>query len=312
MKPSRRKFVATAGLLTTVAMFSSRRRMLAADTPGDSTLDGPWVNPPSEKERVEGVTHRAFRSEAMRRDIGYNIYLPPQYAAQPERRFPVVHHLHGRTDSESTHLYNLRLLVEAVRSGQMPPAICVYAYAGRLSFFMDWKDGSVKSESAVLELVRHVDATFRTQADRAHRGLIGWSMGGWGALKLAFRRPELFSAAVSLSGGFLTIEEMHEIVEGTFESTFGSDADCYAANSPLTLAFSRSPVVRDRLKIRLVVGDQDFLIEHNRRMHRLLDEAKLAHEYAELPGLGHDPRRVYEAAAVPAFRFLAVALGAEK
>jgi endo-1,4-beta-xylanase len=310
MKPSRRTFLAGTGAAF-AAMFIPRSQVSAAE-PTDVALDGPWVNPPNDGERVEGVVHRTFRSTAMGRDVGYNLYLPPPYAAEPLRRFPVVYHLHGRTDSESTHLYNLRLLVEAVRAGAVPPCICVYAYAGRLSFFTDWKNGPVKSETVVLELVRHIDANFRTKAEREHRGLIGWSMGGWGALKLAFRHPELFSAAASLSGGFLTIQEMREIAGGTYENTFGSDPDYCAANSPLTLAVSRAPLVRDRLRLSLAVGDEDFLIEPNRRMHRWLDDLKLAHDYRELPGLGHDPRQVHEAAAVPAFKFLAAAPGATK
>ena len=49
------------------------------------------------------------------------------------------------------------------------------------------------------DLVRHVDAAFRTRADRAHRGIAGQSMGAYGALRLALRRPDRFGAVVAVS-----------------------------------------------------------------------------------------------------------------
>ncbi|HEY2163525.1 MAG TPA: alpha/beta hydrolase-fold protein, partial [Gemmatimonadaceae bacterium] len=50
------------------------------------------------------------------------------------------------------------------------------------------------------DVVRYVDSHYRTQADRAHRGIGGLSMGGYGALSLALRFPDVFSAAASHSG----------------------------------------------------------------------------------------------------------------
>ena len=56
----------------------------------------------------------------------------------------------------------------------------------------------------VQELVPHVDKSFRTIADRAHRALTGYSMGGFGAMILAEKHPELFSCSAPLSMSFRT------------------------------------------------------------------------------------------------------------
>src|SRR5207248_9890419 len=50
------------------------------------------------------------------------------------------------------------------------------------------------------DLVRHVDSTYRTLADRRHRGIAGLSMGGYGAATSALAHPAVFSAAASQSG----------------------------------------------------------------------------------------------------------------
>jgi enterochelin esterase-like enzyme len=104
--------------------------------------DGPWVNPPTSP--TAGVEHHTFRSAAMNRDVGFSIYLPPQYWTEPRRRFPVIYYLHGRTDDETKHIGNVDVMDRAIRAGDVPPVLYVYAYGGRQSFFTETVDGRVK------------------------------------------------------------------------------------------------------------------------------------------------------------------------
>ncbi len=270
----------------------------------DKATDGPWVNRPTEK--IDGVEHHTFRSKALGKSVGFNLYLPPQYHTTKGQRFPVVYHLHGRTDSESSHLYNLRLLDKAVRDGVVPPLICVYTYAGRSSWFTDWKDGPIKSEAILRELVSHIDGTFRTAAHRDGRGLLGWSMGGFGALKFALQSPDQFGSVVCFAGAFLSLDEAKKRLGGDFERVFGKDDAYFDKHSPVALLPRRADAVRGKVALRLVVGDKDFLLDSNRRMHAMLDQHKVPHEYEELAGIGHNPKELYEAQLVKALQFFAL------
>jgi predicted peptidase len=42
-----------------------------------------------------GVTHHTFRSDSMKRDVGYCLYLPPRYQHDKGQHYPVIYHLHG-------------------------------------------------------------------------------------------------------------------------------------------------------------------------------------------------------------------------
>ena len=139
------------------------------------------------------------------------IYLPPSYAAERTRRYPVVYLLHGYTGTDSTWTGRLANLPESAdklaAAGAarelivvMPNAFNVYA-------------GSMYSNSVTTgnwegyiaeDLVAHVDKTYRTIPDRLGRGLAGHSMGGYGAIRIGMKRPDVFSSIYALSACCLT------------------------------------------------------------------------------------------------------------
>ncbi len=137
------------------------------------------------------------------------VYLPPSYARNPGRRYPVVYLLHGFTDKadlwfglSGPHFVNLPAAVDqAYAHGAremilvMPDAFTKYA-------------GSMYSNSPVTgnweafithDLVRFIDAHYRTLPNRASRGLAGHSMGGYGTLRLAMKYPGIFSSVYAMS-----------------------------------------------------------------------------------------------------------------
>lgn len=59
-----------------------------------------WVASPLPKLPT-GVTHHTLRSEAMKRDVGYCIYLPPGYVKDAQRRYPVLYERHGAGGDET-------------------------------------------------------------------------------------------------------------------------------------------------------------------------------------------------------------------
>lgn len=171
-----------------------------------------------------GTVHEdAFFSEALGVSKHLAIYLPPSYARDPNRRFPVAYYLHGLGGSETDWLSRAgidRVADSLIASGA--PEMIVVMPDGDDGWYTTWVDqleyktcaDTVRGEAAsrycvahqryddyiARDVVHYVDATYRTHADRGHRMIGGLSMGGYGAITLALRHPELFAVAVSHSG----------------------------------------------------------------------------------------------------------------
>ncbi len=137
------------------------------------------------------------------------IYLPPSYKTDSARRYPVLYMLHGYTDSDEKwfglvkHWINLPAILDQTLAGGgmremivvMPNAYTKFAgsmYSSSVTTG-DWED--YVSE----ELVAYIDAHYRTLASRESRGLAGHSMGGYGAMRIGMKRPDVFSSVYLLS-----------------------------------------------------------------------------------------------------------------
>ncbi|MCC6364254.1 MAG: alpha/beta fold hydrolase [Bryobacterales bacterium] len=141
-------------------------------------------------------------------DRDVSIYLPAAYQSDPARRFPVLYMLHGFTDDDARwfgfrkNWINLHaVLDQALAAGSremivvMPNAFTVYqgSMYSRSITTGDWETFVSR------ELVAFLDSHYRTLPSRASRGLAGHSMGGYGALRLAMKHPEVFSAVYLIS-----------------------------------------------------------------------------------------------------------------
>ena len=269
-----------------------------------------WVNPPS--ETWPGVEHRTFRSAAMKTDVGFNIYLPPDYGAG-KGRYPVVYYLHGRAGHESKHVQLSAHLHRAIVEKKVPPAIMVFVNGGRGTMYSDFADGKILPATAIVaELIPFVDKHYRTIAAASGRGIEGFSMGGFGALKLAFQHPEMFCSAISYGGALHDLESFSTRRRERYEQIFGGRPQAFRANSPYDLARRKAEQIRQKLQIRLVVGSQDRTLAHNERFRKLLDERKIPYQWELVEGVGHNILRYYELAGVKSLRFHFQAFQAEQ
>ncbi len=138
------------------------------------------------------------------------VYLPPAYDEQPGRRYPVIWVL-APFSSWGERFFNLQAWDEnivqrmdrLVASGAAAPAILAFPdgftrYGG--SQYVNSSAVGRYADYITEELVPLVDSTFRTWAGRDHRGVLGYSSGGYGALTLAMQRPDVFGAAGCHSG----------------------------------------------------------------------------------------------------------------
>jgi putative tributyrin esterase len=223
-----------------------------------------------------------YRSAALGKQTAANIILPQSDAPPP---YPVFYLLHGLSDDHT--IWSRRTSIE--RYVQNLPLIVVMPDGGR-GFYCDACEGPAFETAIIRDLIGYVDRMLPTKATREGRCIGGLSMGGYGAVKLALKFPEMFVSANSHSGALAfahkplsTDPEAHafraEMRRIIGDDSRGGDNDVFA------LAERLEPALRPALLIDC--GTEDFLIEDNRAAHAHLEQAGYSHAYREFPG-AHD------------------------
>jgi S-formylglutathione hydrolase len=144
------------------------------------------------------------------------IYLPPGYDAAPAKRFPTLYLLHGFTANQkawtSGGYQGMSLgpfMDEMIKSGKSREMIVV-APKGRNTYQGSFYTNSIATgnwEDYILrDVVGYIDANYRSIARPESRGIAGHSMGGYGAVVLGMKHPDVFSAIYALSPCCLAME----------------------------------------------------------------------------------------------------------
>ena len=141
-------------------------------------------------------------------DRKVTIYLPPSYERDAARRYPVLYLLHGMTSDPREWLdgsyqgLNLSLAMDGLAGAGLAEYIVVMPLADNSfggTFYVNSEAFGRWEDFVAVELVRFVDARFRTRPVPANRGLAGQSMGGFGVLYLAARHPGTFGHVYAMS-----------------------------------------------------------------------------------------------------------------
>ncbi|MBM4114667.1 MAG: esterase family protein [Phycisphaerae bacterium] len=257
---------------------------------------GPWTTAVS---TAPGVQYRTFQSPNADATVSFHAWLPPQYTSAPTARFPVLYWLHGSSSPIAGIPTVSSWFSTAMAQGKIPPMIIIFPNGMGASMWCDTKDGDYLMETVVIDdLIPHVDATFRTIAERRGRILEGFSMGGSGTGRLGLRRPDLFAGISMLGAGPMQLDFMTAPL-GTdvpprnraaiFEGVWGSDPDYYLEQHPWTIAQRRAQVhITQRTQIRLGTGALDAMLPPVVDFHVLLNALSVPHEHIVIPGVAHN------------------------
>ncbi len=253
------------------------------------------------------VECNSIPSKILDRSIPYCVVLPPSFDADKARHFPVLYFLHGLGDNEQFFVHSGAWnLVEDMRDAGELKEFLIATPDARSTFYINARDGKERYEDfLVQEFFPYIESRYRAAPGRANRGISGISMGGYGALHLAFRHPQLFSSVSAHSAAL--IDRLPNFLAGTAPNSprsrvlggvFGNppDPSFWDQNSPIAMARTANLA---GLKIYFDCGDEDdFGFDSGATaLDKVLTSRRVPHEFHIYPGR-HDA--TYFAAHLPA------------
>ncbi len=246
-------------------------------------------------------------SRILGRSVPFCVILPPGYGDDPHRRYPVLYYFHGLGDSEQMFVRSGGFnLVEELWDRKQIGDFIIVSPAGYSSFFMNSHDTRFRYDDFFLqEFMPWIENRYRIVARRESRGIGGISMGGYGAMRMAFLHPRLFASVSAHSAALMERLPAVSVNDAPqagplriLGDVFGSppDRSFWDHNNPLDIARTADLA---GMKIYFDCGSQDdYGFEAGARaLHNVLVGRRIAHEFHLYPG-GHNGS--YFAAHLPA------------
>jgi S-formylglutathione hydrolase FrmB len=236
------------------------------------------------------VRYGSFHAPSLGSDVRYAVDLPASYASG-ERRYPVVYALHGLFESAAFwERRGLAAILQGLRDRGEVPEFLVVAVDGGNSFFVNAAAGRYE-DLVTRDLIEHVEATYQVVPGRGGRALLGVSMGGYAALRIAFSHTAHYRAVAAHSAMLLAKPPTREEGAGrgqmaAFQQVFGDpiDPERWAAADPLAWAAKADPKTAPALYFDCGSEDRYGLAAGNEELHRRLLARGVAHTFALLPG----------------------------
>ena len=237
----------------------------------------------SQKNQRSLVSDAVFHSASLERDMHYRVLLPRSY--KNGGRFPVLYLLHGiygdyknwdtRTGLEN-YAKNLHIIIV------MPDADDSW-YTNSATVAVDKFEDYIAKD-----LIAEIDEKYRTIHDGHQRAIAGLSMGGYGAVKLGVKYPELFAFAGGLSGAFNApnnLDTLRPDFRTRLLEVFGGEGSPTRQQNDIFLLLN-SPHQASYPYFYLACGAADFFLDTNRSLAQQLSSRNLPYEYHETSG-GH-------------------------
>ncbi len=218
-------------------------------------------------------------SAKMGRVIKNTIVLPAQYTQRknPTRFYPVVYLLHGAWGSYRDWPKKADLRSLASQYG-----VIIVCPDGQDSWYFDSPiDPEFQFETYITqELRQYVETHYRTINNRKYRAITGLSMGGHGALWLAWRHPDIYGSCGSMEGGVDIYNSPNKWKINARLGEYESNKEVWYEHSVMNLVPSLEPCQN----IVIDAGKDDIFINENNALHEALDKQGIPHDYTVRPG----------------------------
>lgn len=165
--------------------------------------------------KIDTIVSQALAKNVTNENVKrpFSIYLPPSYSSSA-KRYPVLYLLHGTGDDhmnfidDTTKYYTIQDLMDAGTASHRFGEMIIVMPNENTNWFGSYYVNSSATgnweDFTVTELVNYVDANYRTIDKCNARAIAGHSMGGYGAVLLAMKHPDIFSVTYAMNGGFLS------------------------------------------------------------------------------------------------------------
>ena len=209
-------------------------------------------------------------------DRNVSIYLPAGYKNNPKKHYPVVYFLHGFTNTDAQwyglrkHWVNLPSIIDTVVSGGDSKEMIFVTPDAYTRFQGSWYSNSITTgnweDFVAKELVAYIDNHYRTIAAPEARGLAGHSMGGYGAMRIGQKYPEVFSTVYLLSPATLAPNTSFPITAKTeaIKSVEEFEKSDFLTKVAFALAAAWSPDLNNSplyLQLPVKDGQQQALVQ---------------------------------------------------
>ncbi len=245
-----------------------------------------WLAVPYAQATVSTVT---VFSPANNRNVSFQVYTPPGYSSNPTQHYPAVYSLHGigGLSLQRANLYGPTLDAR-INAGELQPMIWVFVDGQENSFYGDAFDGHKQAYSQIIgEALPYVDANYRTIADRNHRAMEGFSMGGFGAALYTAKRPDLFSAVVEYGGALSTWQNLTQFNAAVASEMYNTVEANWLLFSLWDQTTANAAALRTTVNYKMIVGDKDSQYQSNVRFRDHLLSLNIDPHFQVLPGVEH-------------------------
>jgi enterochelin esterase family protein len=225
------------------------------------------------------------------------VYLPPDYDAQTNARYPVLYLQHGGGEDETGWIRQANanfILDNLIAAKSCKPMIVVMAYGyarragqappdltgkpvGSPEMLKAMQDMAAAFEDDMTQvLIPYIDSTFRTLSDRDHRAMAGLSMGGMQTFQITLNHLDLFSyiGGFSGAGGMLVLGDRKLDPKTDYNGVF-ADPTAFAKKVHL-------------LWMGVGTNEPERMRAGLQRLHNSLQEANIQHVFYESPGTDHE------------------------
>jgi S-formylglutathione hydrolase FrmB len=261
-----------------------------------------------------------IQSQILSRAMPYCAFLPPSFDQDKKRHYPVLYYFHGLGDNEQSLLSGGWDIISDLRSKGKIGDFVILAPRGGHTFYLNSENGKVRYEDFLIkEFIPQMEKKYRVEGTRATRGITGVSMGGYGALRLAFKYPDQF-AAVSAQIPALMSDIPKDLASSAPGSpgalmgdVFGNPFDraYFDRNNVFYFARTDSVASLKRMKIYFDVGNNDdYGFEQGAEvLDKLLTSRGIPHEFHIYPGRHDTEFVIRHFADVMQFQWNAIGAG---
>ena len=251
----------------------------------------------STQQTESRLEYASFPSPSLGKDLKFAIQFPPSYDRETKRRYAVLYFLHGMFGSEQEfQRRGVAAAVNKLRDEGKVGDFIIVAPAGENSFYLNSKNGVRYEDAIIKDLIPYIEKTYRAIGSPAGRAIQGISMGGFGALMLAFKHPEMFSSVTTHSAALFEelpkptgADRRSQFMLRLIGNIFGDppDDEFFQTNNPMHLGeVNAAAIKKSGIKIYFDCGEQDRygFQDSNKVMDARLTKAGLTHEFHLFPG----------------------------